>query len=77
MASFKTGSTIIFSITVRDSAGALKSPTTYMKIEILKGKIIYLKDSEKMYDKASETIKEFNDFKKEILKWTNQLSITY
>ncbi|MBU1136498.1 MAG: nucleotidyltransferase domain-containing protein [Nanoarchaeota archaeon] len=36
----------------------------YVRMEILKGKLIYVKDLDFVYEKAYETIREFEDFKK-------------
>ncbi len=36
----------------------------FVRKEVLKGKLIYCKDEDFVYDKARETINEFEDFKK-------------
>jgi len=47
----------------------------YLRIEILKGKIVYLKNREKMYDIALSSIKEFVDFKKSYLDYISKEKI--
>ena len=47
----------------------------YVKKEILKGKLIYAKDTRFVYDVAYQAIKEFEDFKKHYYDYINMRKI--
>ena len=47
----------------------------YLKIQILKGRIVDMRNQEKMYALALETIKEFNDFKKSYLDYISKKKV--
>ena|SRR3989344_3257080 len=48
-----------------------KSLPLFLRKEVLRGKIVYLKDRKFIYDVAYSTIKEFDDFKKHYYLYIN------
>ena len=44
----------------------------YIQIEVLKGKVLYVKDEDKIYEIANETIDEFEEFYPFYLEYINR-----
>ena len=48
----------------------------YVRVEVLKGKIIYCKDKQFLYEAAIETIKDFEAFKHKFYDYIGEREIT-
>ena len=48
----------------------------YVRIEVLKGKMIYCKDKRFLYEAAIETIKDFEEFKHRFYDYIGETAIT-
>lgn len=45
----------------------------YIRVEVLKGIPVFTRDTRFLYDKATETLKEFNDFRHRLYDYTGQV----
>jgi predicted nucleotidyltransferase len=48
----------------------------YVRIEVLKGKVLYFEDKRFLYEKAYETIKDFDEFKHRFYDYIGKQAIT-
>jgi uncharacterized protein len=48
----------------------------YVRVEVLKGKVLYVTDERLLYDVARETIRDFNDFSHRYYDYIGERAIT-